>query len=69
MRHIGWTKFDDHIGYGDGSVIILDYKGNPELFQTVLLGAQRTGHRFKCISGKAHYVTYILNILTQRFLP
>lgn len=51
---------------GDGPVVIIDCKGDPALFHTARLEAQKAGRNFKWLTNKPGRATYIFNPLDFR---
>jgi hypothetical protein len=53
---------------GDGPVIVLDCKGDPALFHTVRIEAERANRKFKWFTNRLHRSTYVFNPFNQKHL-
>lgn len=52
----------------DGTVIVLDLKGDDALFHTAELEAERTGREFKWFTNRTGYSSYVFNPFAQPYL-
>lgn len=53
---------------GDGSVVVVDCKGDPAFFNTVRLEAEKSGRKFKWFTNQPDHSTYVFNPFQQAYL-